>query len=165
MFNSAESEELSTEELFALALCAEDFNIDFFRDWANRMRAFDPELVDLLLALAGDARQFREMLHLAGRRLFAGDLPEPAPKWRESVGTDINLPGQRYFVVSDREAKRVLSQALSLQKNTIHMLNLIDEKLRSRQGNGLLESATRALASAALSDPAPSGRGVQAPMG
>lgn len=151
MINESESRNLSTAELFSLALCAEEFNIRFFNDWANRMRAFDPELVDLLYALSRDARQFRRMLNATSQRLFTDALPELDDELRRAVARDIDLPERRYFVVSDEEAKHVLSAALSLQKNSIRLLNSIDEALRTHGRDGLLESASQAAISA---DPA-----------
>lgn len=141
MIDSTSIERLSARELFALALYAETFNINFFRSWANRLRAFDAEAVELLQGLAKDAQQFRDTLYQASQRLFAHkELPELDPELYEAVGRDVKLPEDRYFVTTDREARQILGAALALQKNTIKLFSLIDKALSIEQRTGLLEA-------------------------
>ena len=55
MLERSRLEKLKIEQLFALALYTEEYNIRFFRSWANRLRSFDQEVVDLLTGFADDA--------------------------------------------------------------------------------------------------------------
>ena len=124
---------LSVRQLFAVAIHTEEFNIQFFHSWANRMRAFDWEVMELLNNMSKDAREYHRTLSQVSQRLFDGELigldKATDIGIQQYIGQHIDLPKNRYFVVNDKEVRDVLSVALSLQRNTIALLTLIDKAL------------------------------------
>ncbi len=135
---------LSPKQLFSLAIQVERFHFQFFKSWANRLQTFDNNAVQLLNSLGADAKQRYQALKSTSRRLFGGELPEPDPELYASMVRHIDLPGLRYFVTSSEESRNILDIALSLQKNTIELLDHIERVLEPRhhyQLSNLSESA------------------------
>lgn len=130
MVERSELRRLDIEQLVALALYTEEYNIRFFRSWANRLKTFDPGIVSLLEELAADSQQYRDTLYETSCKLFRGGLPEPQPELYFNTGRNLELPDYRYFVVSEQEARSILNAALTLQRDTIELLTLVDNALR-----------------------------------
>lgn len=141
MIERIELNKLQVNQLFALALYTEEYNIHFFRSWANRLRPYDSEVVELLGDLAADARQYRNTLYDVSKRLFPKGLPDLEPNLYGAIRRNLDLPDFRYFVVNEREAKSILNAALSLQKDTIKLLELVDGILRREYNTGLLKES------------------------
>ena len=118
---------LTVDELFSLAIAAAEYNIDFFHDWANRMRPFDLGAVEILVELAQDAKCYLETLYSTSERLFEDELPELDADLFDRFTRDVELPGNRYFIISAEEANIALGAALSLQKDAIALLMRIDD--------------------------------------
>ncbi len=137
MVEAAKLEKLDLNQLVALALYIEEYNIHFFRGWANRLRSYDAKAVSLLRELADDAKIYRDSLYASSRRLFPYGLPELEPELYKAVHHNLNLPDLRFFVVSDGEAKQILSAALKLQQETIELLEQIDSTLRRKYSTGI----------------------------
>jgi hypothetical protein len=133
---------LDIDQLVSLALYTEEYNIHFFRSWANRLRPFDPEMVELMAELAADAEQYRDTLYETSQRLFQHGLPEPQPELYLTLRRNLDLPDDRYFVVSEKEARSILNTALALQRDTIELLTMVDNALRRDFEEGLLDDET-----------------------
>ncbi len=130
MLNSAKLEKLALDQLFALALYSEEYNVIFFRGWANRLRPYDAETVSLLGALADDAQEYRDSLYASSKKIFPYGLPELEPELYSGVRLQLDLPDSRFFVVSNHEARLILNTALKLQRDTIELLAKVDEVLQ-----------------------------------
>jgi rubrerythrin len=135
MIERSELKHLDIEQLVALALYTEEYNIRFFRSWANRLKTFDPGIVRLLEELAADSQQYRDTLYETSCKLFQNGLPELQPELYFNTRRNLELPDYRYFVVSEQEARSILNAALTLQRDTIELLTLVDNALHRDSAN------------------------------
>lgn len=131
----------TSKELLSLALCVENFNIQFFNHWANRLRTYDDDAVGLLNGLAVNARYYRNALMATSQRLFAESLPAVEPEEYAEFKKRFELPDDRYFVVTDSEAHKLITMAQSMQRDSVALLTLIDQAMLREFGRGYFEFA------------------------
>jgi hypothetical protein len=130
MSSHTHSSDWNAQQLFAVAIHQCEFNVNFFRNWGNRMRAFDQTNVELLLELADDAQQYLEKLSSTAARLFDTELPKMNLQRNKDIDQQLALPESRYFVISMTEANRVMAAARTVQKNAFEALMEIDDALQ-----------------------------------
>ena len=135
MIDNDQVRNLEVEQLVAFAVFVEESNIGLFYGWANRLRPFDLELVELMVELATDARHYRDTLYETGMRVFSHELPDPRPDWYSLVQSGPVLSDDHYFVINEREANSILNAALARQQDTIELLTRVDDALRREYAN------------------------------